>query len=353
VAVKVSEIRSQLDRLRTRLRRLELISEKPANGRQGPAQIDLATTALAGLLATGRPATSSVRLRSSFFTHREEPEGDLSDRTPPAALRPPVLAVASPNGIAQQLMLVALFVAQTQQARHRDGSVTFALPLEARVARQIDWLDVVVPHATHNPAAVYAANLRDNRLRQVKRALDTLAAQSLVALPNAGTARRKYEGFRLLDEGGARLTGPPLPYRVPTATDAGVDIPVGFFLNGWPYALTKTEIALWLMLRELQQASPGIPVSISGVQRLRRYGLGKDAYKSWWVLEEAGLLDAHVDPNRRRDGTVIDFDSDSPPERHRFQLTDAGLAKPAAPALKAALALAIEGEPVGTAKVRT
>jgi hypothetical protein len=183
----------------------------------------------------------------------------------------------------QQLELVALFVAQVSGRTRQGGPVTMlGLALDTVDANQVDRVDLIVPHAAHTREAVYAANRRDNRLRQVKRALDSLASKGLVKLPNAKAARGKYDDFQLLDEGGPRLTSPPLPYRVPAANEQVIDVPIGFFLNGWVYVLTKSEIALWLMLRHLRgPAAAGgqvAQVSIFGDDRLRQYGVSKDAY---------------------------------------------------------------------------
>ncbi len=282
----------------------------------------------------------------------------MSDRQRPDGPLPPVVELASPNGIAQQLEIVALFVAQTFGQQRLDGRVTtLGLDLDTLDSNQVDWVDVVVPHAENTPEAIFAANRRDNRLRQVKRALSVLASNGLVALPHAGRARGKYSDFLLLDEGGPRLTGPCLPYRVPPPDEPAIELPVNFFLNGWIYVLTKSEIALWLMLRHLRGPAAArtqdAQVMVSGADRLRRYGLSKDAYKGWWLLELAGLLAVEVDPLRRGDGTVIDFDPTDPPALHRFTLQDDGLSKPAAAAVKAALAAALDREPIGVARVNT
>src|SRR5690606_13047042 len=108
-----------------------------------------------------------------------------------------------------------------------------------------------------------------------------------------------------------------------------VEIPIDFFLQGWVYVLTPSEIALWLMLRDLRQlrcrSSGESTVVVNGDTRLRIYGVKKDAYKEWWLLELAGLLGVQVDLKRRDDGTVVGFDPDDPPSPHRFTLNDDGL----------------------------
>jgi hypothetical protein len=350
---KYEDVRTRRDRLQTRLRRLRAISEPT-----GPAgdQVSPALTALRRLNDEGGRGLTHISVRPSFITRRAEPQGEMSDRRPPEGPRPPVLELASPNGIAQQVELVALFVAQAAGRHHRDGRVTLGIDLDTTDAQSVDWVDLVVPHSDITETAVIAASRRDARLGQVKRALNSLAAKGLVELPHQRDARGKHKDFRLLDEGGPRLTGPTVPYRLPTpGTETVIGLPLDFYLQGWVYVLTKSEIALWLMLRHLQVlgGTPGAELTIFGAERLRRYGLSKDAYKAWWLLERAGLIEVQVDPSRRPDSTVIDFDPANPPATHRFRLRDEGLGQPAPAAVKQSLVAALNGEPVGVARVNT
>jgi hypothetical protein len=358
VAVKPTKLgpRRRADRLRTRLQRLQAITTAELSGKD---QLSRAVAALQAVQqAGGRGALLTIGVRSSFITRRVQPSGEMSDAHPPVGPLPPVLELVSPNGIAQQLELVALFVAQTHGDRRPDGRVTtLGVELDTTGGNKVSWVDLIVPHAEHTSKAVLAADRRDHRLRQVKRALDTLTENELVELPNRAAARGKYVDFRLLDEGGPR-PGAPLPYRVPGAQDPVIALPIDFFLQGWVYVLSKSEIALYLMLRHLRGAvgagAEDTWVHIYGEDRLRRYGVGKDAYKGWWLLEHAGLIDVEVDPGRRGDGTVVDFDPSDPPAPHRFRLRDDGLAKPAGAAVLAAIAARLDDqEPVGVARVNT
>lgn len=354
VAVKRAKIpRSRHDRLRTRLLRLQRISE---SNPPGADQVSKAVAALRALHSGSAHRPMQIKVRSTFITRRELSQGEMSDRRPPQDPCSPTHELVSPRGIAQQLELVALFVAQTVGERRQDGRVaTLGLELEPRHSNEVAWIDVIVPHAEHTPEAVYAANLRDNRLRQVKRALDTLALKELIELPNSRSARGKYDDFRLLDEGGPRVVGQQLSYRLPLADEPVIDVPLNFFLNGWVHVLSKSEITLWLMLRDLERnvrmADQTGHISIVGRERQRRYGVTKDAYKGWWLLERAGLVAVEADPGRRGDGTVVGFDPNDPPALHRFRMLDDGLDQPAAPAVKAALAAVLDGEQVGVARV--
>lgn len=340
VAVNLTEPeRSRRSRLQTRVARMQAADA---------GQVSKATAALKQLYKTG-PRPTHVAVRSSFITRRQEATGEMSDRMSPKDPPPPMLGLASPNGIAQQLELVALFVAQCQPRRSRQHTVD--LPLEAARYDELGWLDLVVPIArSSSTQTVYAVSRKDARLRQLKRALDVLAGKEFIRLPNLTATRGKYEGVELLDESGYRPTGEPLTYKIPhPSRDPLVKVPVDFFLKGWVYALTPSEVALWLMLahQDSRALVPGQTVSVDGDRRLRLYGVKKDAYKGWWLLEHAGLLDVTIDPQRRGDGTVEDFSSDNPPAPHRFKLMNDGFAKLAVPAVLAALAAAIDGDPVG------
>lgn len=338
--------RSRLSRLQTRVMRVQAADAPPRPGE--PGQVSKAMAALTQLYETGR-RPSHVVVRSTFVTRRQEATGEMSDRTPPDAPPPPMLALASPNGIAQQLELIALFVAQCQQRRTRQH--TLDLPLEAAQSAGLGWLDLVVPIARSSArSTVYAVSRKDARLEQLKHALGVLASNDLVRLPNLAAARGKFEGFEVLDEGGTRPTGEPLSYKLPPPSgEALVKVPVDFFLRGWVYTLTPSEVALWLMLAH-QRGSlkvPGATVAVDGDRRQRLYGVKKDAYKGWWLLESAGLLEVTVDPQRRGNGTVEDFDPANPPAHHRFKLLNEGFAADARPAVLAALGAAIDGDPVG------
>ncbi|MBO3083018.1 hypothetical protein [Cellulomonas fengjieae] len=323
-----SDQRTRRDRTVQRVEKLDLLAVDIAKASQALQQVH----------AHGGLRRGGIAVRPAFVRRRLPASGEMSDRRRPKAPNPPVIDLISPNGVAQQFMLAALFVAQIHGVQ-KGNVVDLGLPLEGG-ADADQWIDLVVPHSGHDEKAVRAASLRDNRLRQVKQTLKTLAHKSLVELPHASNARGKFEGFRLLDEGGARPTGLPAPYTVPKHPEQSIDIPVGFFLNGWLYALTKSEIALWLMLRDLTRlGSDDGWVHITGIDRLRIYGLSHDAYKTWPMLHATGLMEVYIDPNRRGDGTLEGgFSADNPALCHRFRLTDAGLDQPAGYAVKAALA---------------
>lgn len=334
--------RSPRDRLRIRLRRLQ--SLKASDGIDVDSQV---RNALSRIHHEGRQA-DQVRIRQGFVRRAAPASGLMSDRRlPPRAQRPPLARLISPRGLALRTELTALFVAQTVRNR-REGRPTLTLPIEARKSDQIGWADLVAAVAEHDPDSERAVNRSDNRLRQLKTALDTLAKPELglVTLPRAGAARMKYEDFQLRDENGTRDVGPAVEYVVPKSTEPVVTVPVAFFLNGWIHALTDSEIAAWLMFRNLsaldtpEQDRPA--VHLSGDDRRRYYVLSKDTWESHRTLSLFGLLHVESAEGRRVDGTVEDYDPDSPPPRHRFWVTDEALQQPALPAVLAGVAAAIE-----------
>jgi hypothetical protein len=111
-------------------------------------------------------------------------------------------------------------------------------------------IDLIVSVADHDPGTEIAVTQKDNRLRQIKSALDTLAkpTNGLVVLPRAGSARSKYEDFEIRDENGTRDTGEAIDYRAPSGKESVVGVPENFFLNGWIHALTDKPRS-WLAVR--------------------------------------------------------------------------------------------------------
>lgn len=297
-----------------------------------------AERALAGILAQSQRPPDQIAVRSTFIRRRVPASGEISDSRPPREGKPPAIDLISPNGIGQQLMLVAIFVAQTIGVTQAQ-QVTLPLPLDGLKAADDQWIDLVVANSRHSKETIRATILRENRLRQFKNTLKGLWEKQLIDLPNIASRRHRYEGFRLMDEGGRRPNGLPLHYTKPGVTEPQIQIPLDFFMQGWIYCLTKSEIALWLMIRDLSSTGDDDGwVYITGHDRLRLYGVTHEAYKGWPVLKNAGLIEVQVDPRRREDGTLDGgYDGDDPVMCHRFRLTDEGLSRPAEHAVANAL----------------
>lgn len=264
----------------------------------------------------------------------------MSDRTPSKERLPPLARLISPRGLSLQLELLALFVAQAAPERiGREGQLR--VPLQASI-NDTSWADLVLAHTTADPQASRAVRSMDNRLRQLRYAFDVLSEPSLglVELPRHGARTGKYDDLRLMNELGTRPTGAPVPYQPPAGTETALQIPVDFWLQGWVHVLTDSEVAAWLMFRNAQATLPSSDgkIVVHGDMRLRLYGLSKEVWNSYRLLERFGLLGVDRPTGRRRDGTWQDFDKNEPPVPHLFWPTDEGLAKPAVHAVKAGLA---------------
>jgi hypothetical protein len=217
------------------------------------------------------------------------------------------------------------------------------VPTEARESDEIGLLDLVACTSDHKPGTQIAATRKDNRLRQIKTALDKLAEPGLglVFLPNAGKPRDKYDNAEPRNENGDRTTGLAVDYQIPRPGPATFSIPAEFFLNGWVHALTDSEIAAWLMFRDLSDLNvaeherPG--VHISGDDRVGTYCLSRDVWDSHVMLERMGLLSVEAAEGRRANGTFEDFRHGEQPIRHRFWIADETLSQPAVPAVLAAV----------------
>lgn len=334
--------RSACERLETRVRRLEALRDSDG--------VDIDETVRAALAQVHRAGKQpdTIRIRRGFVCHTNPASDPVSDRRlPPREQRPPLARLISPRGLALRTQLTALFVAQC--ARNQPGRrPTVRLPVEARESTQLGWADLIAAVAEHDPDAVRAINRADNRLRQLKAALDTLAQPGLglVSLPRAGSARTKYEDFDLRDENGAREVGPAVEYLVPRPTEPVVSVPSIFFLNGWIHTLTDSEIAAWLMFRDF--SAMDVPedqragVHLSGDDRVRYYVLSKDTWENHRMLTRFGLIRVEPAAGRRADGTVEDYDRNEPPLRHRFWVTDVALQQQALPAVLAGVAAVID-----------
>ncbi|MGH3441947.1 MAG: hypothetical protein ACRDUY_07865 [Nitriliruptorales bacterium] len=266
-----------------------------------------------------RPET--IRVRPAFI-HLSESR--TVDGKP---VKPPVTQLLRPRGIALRFYLLALYEAQCRRTstscvamklHHGDGAVT--------------WVDLVAVDAEGDRRTKERRTRLDNRIRQVKGALETLHGLGMVEIPRFGGTRRFAE-FTLMHEAGRGDLASPRTYAPPKANEAVIDIPVQFFLNGWVHVLQPTEIATWLMFRHLAIRYPGEHaehgVYVYGDTREDEYGLKRDAYEGHAMLRELGLL--RFAPFVSPDGTKILRRVPSRYDPHRFQLLDEGLSELAVP----------------------
>lgn len=286
-------------------------------------------------------APEEVRIRPEFVRRDAPWSGAASDsRLPPVTERPPAARLLSPRGLALRLYLTGLFVAACTTRKGAPFDNTY--PLRSERLGPPGWADMVAAPTRQSPAAANRqATPLDNRIRQLKSALDTLASDE-VRLAAIGAGRGKYERFRLNDEGGSEGLPNDRPYTVPRSADAALEVPAGFFLNGWHHALTGSEILAYLALHDLRRLDPAghdaAGGRLTGGARIRHYGLSKDTYEGFAALCAYGLAEAEADPNRREDGTFEGFNTGSRPMPNRYRLMDEGTRRPAVETVAAVIA---------------
>ncbi|MGH4016455.1 MAG: hypothetical protein ACRDSL_21505 [Pseudonocardiaceae bacterium] len=178
------------------------------------------------------------------------------------------------------------------------------------------WVDMVAVDAAGERRTKEPRTRLDNRVRQVKGALDTLCDEGLAEVQLLGGTRR-YVNFTMMHESGRGDLATPRTYSVPESNEATIE----FFLKGWIHVLQPSEIAAWLMFRELARQYPREHVEngvyIYGDMREAEYGLKRDAYEGHKMLRGLGLLKFAPSATRNPDGTwTIRFPSRYDP--HRF-----------------------------------
>jgi hypothetical protein len=166
------------------------------------------------------------------------------------------------------------------------------------------------------------AGIGDQRRRHIVTALSRLSDMRLLEPAAAG----HWESWRLLDE-----TGTGRNYLVP-GERRNLTVPGSFFSQGWYLVLTAAEIAVWLVLRDMQTfvVSPksrmeqGIGLSTS--TRDGWYGMSDEVYLAHNNLTEFGLIQRMPDSvHDRRAGKVRLSDDRRPLDTFHFRVTDRGL----------------------------
>lgn len=306
------------------------------------------------------PRPNEILIRPGFVCRArplrgQELPAEIRDIPRPVLLRRPPLSILSQRsrGVGLRSALTLLFLAQADPGLLM-GKGRILAPIEATTDNEsaglIDWIAVPAEHDVQSTGAI---TRKDNRVRQVKTALELLSGKDIqmTEFPSGGRGYRKFLDIRMQKEEGPRL-GDPIPYTVPlnVTSPKVLSIPAGFFLNGWIHALTSGEIAAWLMFRHLYSVygptgppepdgSIGRGQHISGYDRLVTYDLTKACWNNHSTLTDFGLLDFEADERRHENGTVDDFgdEDSSTPERHRFQLVDDALSDRAVPLVMARL----------------
>lgn len=277
---------------------------------------------------SSQPYTASLRaLQLRWSTSAQQPAAILVRR---AFLQRNLISGApssvsrliNPRGHALRTALLMLFLAQTQAGR---SPHILRVPLHGQSGDHVAWADLVVSGAIYGQGSS-SRSPRELRAASARAAIDRLARSdvALVELLNNDRVGR-YDRLRLMEDSGPRAIGAQLPYTMPSAKES-VTIPVGFFVNGWIYALEDTEIATYLMYRSQCPADGGLTAITAG-DRDEIYGVKRSAWEQYWVLVDSGILHLEPDPHRRPDGTYIDQGDGAHPLPHRFGLVDAGLAE--------------------------
>lgn len=253
-----------------------------------------------------------IRLRTGLV---ELPEKDK---------RQPVLTqLIRPRGLALRFYLLAIFEAQCRleagekwtSSRHLSGPAS--------------WADLIaVDGAYSTQAEKYMRDtkqrrtLADQRLRQVRSALQTLEAvgtrgklvpgsggsQALVSVPLEG-AVRQYKEFVLLNELGRGELQTMEPYSVPHPRyGTTFRVPADFFLKGWIHVLSDAEISVWLTLMSLFNRYPGKHRE-EGIYlyaaRRSKMGLRRDSWEDGCArLRDFGLIRYAVPPAREEKKVV-------------------------------------------------
>lgn len=267
----------------------------------------------------GRPDV--VRVRRSFI-RLEKSAGLVEDeRKPlPKSKRPLSAKMISPRGLTLKLYLLMLFAAQCEVAAGKEWPGPY--PIEPTAERPDSWRGLVATIAKYAGPGVQAASVRTNKVRQIAEAMKTLEEMGLLASATGVKGQVRRGVLLLCENGKSKKAGAAnIPYTVPTDSEAFVEIPIGFFTNGWVHVLTTSEIAALLMWFDVTKFDPshhkledGSTITQAYVLSDVRhgfYGLGRDAYETHQSLDAFELLDVIRHAKRHDDGKWQDFADDS------------------------------------------
>jgi hypothetical protein len=322
--------------LETIERRLRRLTEM-----QRTKSVTRASAALNTVWETGKQP-AHIKLRAHLLY---APEGQLQ----------PLTNLLNPRGIALRFYLLAVFEAHCRLNIGEPWQNIRALSGE-----RPSWTDFVAIDGAYDakggsymPDTKQERDLATLRLRQIQGALRTLedfdTDRQLVTVPRAKNGgRRLYGEFSLMSEEGRGNLQTPHRYTVPQAGWSGkrkitFTVPADFFLKGWVQVLHPSEIATWLILRDLSQYAPTTHadegVYLYAKKRAEDFGLKRDAWEdSCRMLRGLGLIRFYRpgDPEDSASGflgsgwgDLLAQQSRDRYEPHRYQMTDQGLAKDA------------------------
>lgn len=273
----------------------KLAREHQESGGLSPAQVLLRPALVHTPAATDRedsdPALSPIR-------ESEHPGMLASTIRKRVAARPPLGQLVHRSGAAAPLLMAALGVAA----------------FRSTPGEEVDLSDIPNTGRGSWAKLIGDADSPDHARRHVVDGVKRLRGLDLLSLKAPISKNPGFDGWGLLTEDGQGDT-----YTVPRA---GIDVPSGFWLNGWSQVLTPPEVLAYLMIRHLAVTYPAAHrergVGAAPSVRRQQYGVTKTAYATLNELEEFGLL-RRTTP--RQPGTVRD---DSPRMVDRFELLDVG-----------------------------
>lgn len=300
--------RTARSRTLRRQARLAALTEPTGNGQS----VDDRARAARETLWRRRPQLSHIQIRPELIAHGDERPNKLR-------------AVSTPRGAAVQVLLLALFEAQT---RRRTTSATrpTTLPLRAATREHPAWLHLAaLPTEDQSHQRSHVRLPDDNRYGQLRAALDRLHRAGRIS---AGTGRGRFERFALLDEAADNLSR-EVAYTWPRPKEPVIRVPVEFFINGWVHALEDNEIITLLYLLHVCDHAKAagdpngwVPIPTS----CWRWAFGPDrGYQAHRDLTRFGLVEVERPQDRRADGTVA-ADDTVPWEAHRYRVREEVLA---------------------------
>lgn len=246
---------------------------------------------------------SSIRIRKGFIRLDQPLADDLSDRSaPPHDCRPPATRLFAPRGIALQLMLIALFEAQTRTTPGARSEGT-KIPLRGEGSARLGWTKLLATSASTASGGKYLMTATDKQLRQVKIALARLEREGLVTPKDASRKTSRYEEFRLMYED-VLFGRPNDPYRVPADDEPYFEVPVELLTHGWVHVLEDSELALLLIAIYKRHQLGDEPYKLEAGTRALLFGLGRDSFDAHLMLQRLDLIDVDADPHRYDDGKV-------------------------------------------------
>ncbi|MGW1658924.1 hypothetical protein [Streptomyces atratus] len=182
-------------------------------------------------------------------------------------------------------------------------------------------MGLVATIARYEGPGILASSAETNKVRQIVQALKTLEGLELVRSASGVTGQVR-RGILLRCENGKSTKAASIPYTVPDGGERFLEIPVGFFTQGWVHVLTTSEIAALLMwfdvlkfsglrVRLREDADPVTMGFVNSEQRHGYYGLGRETYETHKQLEAVEILDVYRPEKRYKDGKWQGFAENS------------------------------------------